>query len=469
MSSYEQLDLDINNYTIPDLEQFFRLSPAASYTTNDIQYKETVVREQLLQSGNIHRKFKADLIRFLENAKNRLIDAKCPPLPAPTSIPANFRLDPTPDIPVPTVSIPRTHELVPTAPSYAPAHTTNGNQFYAGQLNPLETRLKTTNICIDTLFRKNYGTTKSTDFTYILPKVINNVVSLKLSSFEFPFVWYAVSASQHNNSFSIAVFNMVDTPDASYNIVVPDGNYSPVTFATTINNIFNLIGGGLNYMYCEIDSVTLGTVFRARNETTDKAGGGAFPFSTGGANYSPDFRFRVDFSVNPAELSYCKPGTSTSRPPYKNLGWLLGFRQTSYDVLPTNESISFVSDPYIPIYYQCFLKGESFFGSTMTNYVLVEIDDFHNNFPTDSIICSNDQFGGYVGKNIIARVVVRSGINSMINDNAADLIFKKRDYFGPVNLEKMKIRVLNRFGDVIDLNQNDYSMTIEVTTLQTNM
>jgi hypothetical protein len=101
----------------------------------------------------------------------------------------------------------------------------------------------------------------------------------------------------------------------------------------------------------------------------------------------------------------------------------------------------------------------------INNYLFVEVDDFQNNFPTDSIISTNDTFGNYLGKNIIARLIISTGVNTILNDNGADLIFKKRDYFGPVNLEKLKIRILNRFGDVVNIGQNDYSMTFEVTTV----
>jgi hypothetical protein len=456
-SIYEQLDLDIRNYELADIERFFRLNPATTYSIDDIQLKETVIRQQLLQSGHINKKFKAGIIEFLDSAKKWLIEAKCEKPPAPTSIPPDFRLDPTPDIPFPTISVSRTQELIKPHP-IQPVHTTNGNQYYSGVLNPIESRLKTTNICIDTLFRRNYNASKSTDFTYILPKSINNVVSLKVTSFEFPAVWYSISAAALNNSMTIYLYNMTGFPDASFNLIIPDGNYTQNTFVITLNNIFNLIENGLNFLWCEINDITLATVIRARNFTTDTVSGGPFPYHELSPNYSPDFRFTLDFSV---QIN----GAATNRPIYKNLGWFLGFRQSVYEVGPSNETISFTASEIIPVYYQGYIASESFFGSTLYNYLFIEIDDFQNNFPTDSIISANDAHGNYLGRNVIARITIHSSINTIIIDNAADRIFKKRDYFGPVNLEKLKIRILNRFGEVIDVKQNDYSMTLEVTTV----
>ena len=50
-------------------------------------------------------------------------------------------------------------------------------------------------------------------------------------------------------------------------------------------------------------------------------------------------------------------------------------------------------------------------------------------------------------------------------DNGSDLIFKQRDYFGPVTIEKLRIRLLDHFGKVLDLNNNDYSFALEFKQL----
>ena len=72
------LDLDINNYTIKDLETFFKINASnKAYTAADIELREAEIREALLSSGHIDKKFKRDLIMFLETAKDWLIVAKC--------------------------------------------------------------------------------------------------------------------------------------------------------------------------------------------------------------------------------------------------------------------------------------------------------------------------------------------------------------------------------------------------------
>ena len=52
------LDLDIRNYSISDMEKFFRLNSSAKYTASDIELRESEIREQLLSSGHIHKQLK---------------------------------------------------------------------------------------------------------------------------------------------------------------------------------------------------------------------------------------------------------------------------------------------------------------------------------------------------------------------------------------------------------------------------
>ena len=71
------LDLDINNYTIKDLESFFKLNSKVKYKIADIELRETAIREVLLSTGNTNKRYKRDLLEFLETARDWLIVAKC--------------------------------------------------------------------------------------------------------------------------------------------------------------------------------------------------------------------------------------------------------------------------------------------------------------------------------------------------------------------------------------------------------
>ena len=118
------------------------------------------------------------------------------------------------------------------------------------------------------------------------------------------------------------------------------------------------------------------------------------------------------------------------------------------------------------ISYTAVLESESSFGNSISNYLFIDIDDYQKNFTPDSIISYNSN-NSYVGNNILARI--RFNNNNMNNlnviDNIVDKIFKEREYFGPIKLEKLNIRILDKFGDIIDFNNNDISLVIEIQTL----
>jgi len=456
------LDLDINNYSITDIEAFFKFKPKNKYSADDVEQREYEIREQLLTSGHIDKRMKTDLIQFLTLAKQWLIDIKCKKLNTPTTIPKNYQLD-TSNYPRSKPPLSRADDLIkhnPTQFIY-----TQPSEFFPGVLNPIEKRIITKQVCIDTVFRPNYFKTKSSDFIFTLPESINNVTSMQLTACELPHMWFSISAAQQSNSFTIGLYNVcvnsVPIPDISINIIIPDGNYISNTFETVLNNYFNNrtdINGdlipGLNFLQCIIDPISASTIIRTINaidQLTDP-----MPYdSTNSISYSPDFYFILDFAA----------GTDPNRPLYKNLGWMLGFRQRLYTIGANNTFLSYTDFVYNTVIYEGYLSSESSFGSSIDNYLFLEIDDYHNNFPTNTVVSMNTSTLSYLGKNILARITLTSGANTIINDNASDRIFKKREYFGPIKLEKMNIRILNRYGEVIDMNQNDYSFVLELTQI----
>ena len=155
----ENLDLDINNYTIHDLETFFRLKRRTKYKIADIELKEYEIREQLLNSGHIDKRMKRDLISFLDVAKKQIIAAKCKEEEhQPTSIPTNYQLD-TVNVPRPdNQDASRAQNLIQRPPTDY-IYTSNSD-FLPGRINPINTRVITKCVNIDTRFRESINSTQ---------------------------------------------------------------------------------------------------------------------------------------------------------------------------------------------------------------------------------------------------------------------------------------------------------------------
>jgi len=332
-----------------------------------------------------------------------------------------------------------------------------------GSLNPVEKKTVTKIINVDSLFRENYESTSASNFIWNLAEPVKNVVAMKVVALELPTVWYSISSKLKNNYMTVHLYNVKDTSTSTtYHqetqvITVPDGNYMAPTFVTAMNNYLqnlpDTINGkfnGLKFLCFDVDAITTRTTIRAIhwNET------GNSPYDTASTYYSPTFYFEVDFNAS---------DTSDDNSFKKTLGWFLGFRKSAYLIDKTNVYIDTITDSTGGVTYYYFLQSESSYGSTIQNYIYIDLNDFNRNESTDTFTAPTEN--GYIGNNVIARISISTLFNSTLFDNASDRVYKQRDYFGPVRISKMQIKLLNKFGDLIDLNYNDFSMALELTIM----
>ena len=79
--------------------------------------------------------------------------------------------------------------------------TTDGNELSHGIINPLNKTYLDKIINIDTRFRDNYYTTKSTDFLVTLPTHLGKVVNMSLVALEMQSTFYTFSEYKRTNFF----------------------------------------------------------------------------------------------------------------------------------------------------------------------------------------------------------------------------------------------------------------------------
>jgi hypothetical protein len=277
----------------------------------------------------------------------------------------------------------------------------------SNKINPIDRKTISRLLCIDTTFRHNYTTTKSSDFVYTCPENIKKVTSLKISSIEIPNNWYSFSDTLMNNQFKVTD----NITKIVYVFKIPEGNYT----SDDISSI-ELI---------QVSPTTPGILNKTLTVDMNTSKTTLF-FNTSG-NYT------VEFDV-------------TGLLPQQTAGWSLGFRKSKYIGIK-----------------ECTSEGS--YSASFDNYFFVDVDDYHSNFVTDSVVSVTHSLTGvpfYLANTIMARIPITTNSNSVMFNNGSDLIFKTRDYFGPVKLEKLRIRLLNRFGNVIDMNNNDYSISFEI-------
>ena len=341
-------------------------------------------------------------------------------------------------------------------------------KYPVGVLNPIEKRTVTKIINIDSVFRENYATTRSNNFSWVLSSPENKVVSMKLVSVELPVMWYDITDKNNCNEFTVTIFNAkkYGNKKIEHLIKVPPGNYNNPDMENVINRLFQNKRKGLEYLIFEIDENTSLSRIRSIDFTDDDAEDEiTVPkvYDPGDVeNYSPDFYFTIEFY---------KPGLTQNKSDIRNnelrfrksLGWYLGFRKQSYEVRKTDtftETVKIVSGEHL---YQGVLLSESSFGGGRSHYIYISIDDFNRNCLTETI---SSQCGDViVGNNILGRISLDVPNQDVLINQPSDRVFKQRDYLGPVTLHKFRIGLLNRFGDLIDLKNNDFSLALELTIL----
>lgn len=428
------LDLDINNYTIKDLESFFKLNPKKKYTIADIELRETEIREVLLSSGNVNKRFKRDLLEFLETSRHWLIVAKCHnEVKKPTIFQNVPKLDPYSNYPAVKDVMPRTEEL--TMRNETPYINTQPGEYFQGTINPLKIRSITKFLNIDTRFRDNLASTISSNFMINLPERLTKVVSMQVSSFEFPVCFYSTSEMYGNNFLNISVYSQ-STPSSPVEItdktiIIPDGNYNGCDLVDKINAIMS----PKTEMGLPIDVSDPFNSVQFRLDLTDSGSGtGKVALETiGGLAYTIK-EIQMDFTLD------------KNRDPDKTeisskIGWNLGFTNKKYKG-NTNYMSEAIIDP------------------AMIRYIYLVIDDFNNSVNNHFISAFNKHI---FSPNVLARITIKGTYFSLMMET--DIVTEPRRFFGPVDIQKLHIQVYDDRGRILDMNSANFSFVLNIKML----
>ena len=412
-------DLNIQNYQKFELEELFDLPKG--YNSELLEVKNIKLRKNIMGNKSIDVSLKPKILQFLIDAK-QLILAEFNKMEALNNKYSQvYNLDKSLK-PVDVISDGGTFIIDKPATPYGQSKP---SEFYQGIINPLNNRILRKNLNIDTRFRENYYGTSASNFHLDLPIKFSKVVSLQLSALEFPTTFYSITKVFGNNYFQIIVN---DIPQI---IIVPDGNYSLQSLALFLNNTMTSFGGSsdpnillLQYIYFTIDDV-------------NGSGSGKMIVAVS-SDYTDDpFTFSLNFKTD-------RDGNDDRNTPLPlKLGWLFGFREGLY----INNTV-YVSEGLVD------LSGP--------RYLYLVVDDFNNNV--------NDGFYGafnasLLNKNILARISLQASALNYLSENNLALITSPRQYFGPVDIQKLQIQLLDEYGRILDLNNMDYSFCLLFQTI----
>ena len=305
-----------------------------------------------------------------------------------------------------------------------------------GKINPIKYSTIVSSINIDSRFRPNYFNSKSTDLHITLPERIDNIVSYRVGSIEIPFyAIYAVSELNGNNAIQIIWSAAAGAYTDTFTIVIPDGNY----FTTA--DLTNVIASA------SIEK-TINTILESNTVS-----------SGGGTGLNGKLNFHIDqisgkgvFSqpagVIPIYFKVIVNVRSNGTPNYDApllsfLGWNLGFRNAEY-ISNNNGNLQFGA-----------VVSEALAAFKATSYIFIAIDDYNNSVNDYYSAVFSDSFAI---NNVITRVNV--GILREISEASSTQLNRQRNFFGPVNIQKLRITLYDNFGRIVDLNNMDWNMEL---------
>ena len=468
-------DTNIDNYSVDDILSIFNLTEPTLFNVQDV---ENSLIAKMTTEG------KPNLVTFFTQARDKVMD----------DIKKKDALEVGDD----AESLNKIWTDAITSNADNPTNYFNNSHFPAEQkLNHLgnaavEVPVIARHIInIDSQYRSNIlpyvdnslANSYNTNFTFQLSNPITRAISVTLYSYQIPTTWYAFNAASGNNFF---IYNGIL-------IVIPDGNYTPVTLVAAINAIAasNTATVGLTVTYNTANNLISFT----NNDLLSGAITVVFFIQANVVNYNNCGNLTLG--------SFQTLGINTT------LGWLLGFRTTPdtttgdmyITIGPGDTAVADVQpSTYGPKYFVLSLEDYSnqrltsglFNIRDVKNQAKISIPDYYD---TIQVACKLREGSLTLAQQYAINAVTASssvtvtstGFNNKLSGPnsgtafamiplnnittlrpepyvrfGADLYMYKRSYATPNILQRFGVSLTDDKGFLVNLYDNDWSFSLIV-------
>ena len=275
-------------------------------------------------------------------------------------------------------------------------------------------------INVDSRFRDAPNVYAASDYYFSLLSPVRNVLRVRITSVELPNNYFFFTALRKNTTFrvrytvgSTQIVRDIQIEDGNYTADGPDGD----SMVATLNAIFATF----------LPDITLTVRFSVIN--------GSFTF-TGS----------IPFSIDTA-------WDAKDRPLDYGLGYYLGYSRGVHTSVPNPSDIT----KHIVTSDTC-----AYFGGD--NYVFLAVNDFDcvrqtvKTYDT-TFLPERSRPHDFTAT---AKLVMTQPKNYMVFDDYSSKHIKEVVFPGPVDLSRLRVRLLDAYGDPIDLCSSQYSFSIEV-------
>jgi len=389
-----------------------------------------------------------------------------------------------------------------------------------GKLNPTLDNTYNRLILIDSAYRQpSQGGSNSTssDFTCDLSDPLKNVLSIKLYSIQIPVSWYNLDINYGNTCFWVLSNNI------PYQITIPSGNYNITTFITALIEAFNILSfetiiTETNIYYTSttgrltifLDGVvdpagytmtttdrliffdfsetltcstlsacssknnysfnnTLGWSMGFRNASEPIS---SSPGNIGQANlniYGSRYFTLVidDFNQNKINgnlVTITQQSTNIKLPDYYNTD--LPYTCKNFNNVPFYDNLNENNDGE-----QLAISSEKVITANNIQQILPSAPRTITQaqiYTLNQIIQNNSKTTQFKNiqsnpNDVFAVITIdtnRSSLGNYLIENSSTLQVNKRNYFGPINLSRLRVQLLDNNGNIVNLNGLDFSFTL---------
>lgn len=378
-------------------------------------------------------------------------------------------------------------------------NTYNVDVVQDGKLNPTLKNTVQRQVVLDSFYRQASFGNGNTDYTLDLSDQLKDVLSLRLWSVQIPMTYYVIDSVYGNTCFWIT--------DGNNNIAISitPGNYSPAEFVIALNAGFTQAG----FVFAVVPA-------------SYSVNNAKLTFILNGGVYTPPVGSEgtTTFTINPITTvltlfdflgglqcnDTCVPQSLGCI--NQTLGWMMGFRT----------AISPITSGAIVPPAVLDLNGP--------RYLILSLDDYNQNHLNNGLVtitemsqvvkmpnyyspdlpyqCVPDIFGpvqqlvqssprvltqpqlytiNEILKNNVNTLETRlkaptttdvfaiipikqgTGTGELYVDFSGPLQDSKRTYFGPVNIDRMRLRLFNDKGSLLNLNGADWAITLIAESL----
>ena len=411
MTSFEDLNTDINNYSTQELLNILELNdPSKGEIKEKINFLNTNYFKNNIKLFNFFNEVENRLLNDLFTQENNYIRNDI--LPVNNNIETNYSNNKSESENISDDDLSNEYDYF---------NETNENNLIAKDNNLIENYDIINFLHFNTVFRNNSINNIPSNCDFNLSSPINDITHIKLKSINLRMP-YLISSEKNNNQFEINFYNNENSLIHNEIIIFDDGYYYNITsLSDYLNN---------NYFY---NSKTINIYMKN------------IKFEINKNNNKSKFSI-IDNSDT--EIEYFEINFKKFYIEYYSLAYIMGFDKNINKFSSKNNIINSNYVVNLNNNNELFFCLDEFQSNIIETHKLF----YKNNMSTNKVLAKIDTTS--------AKLSSSNYISDLLEDEFTDNI---RKYSGPINLNNFNIKIIDYFGNIINSNmQDDITFTLEI-------